>query len=52
VLGSVLAVAILVGVKFLRTPKSGRIFETLSGLWTLGLYLMLGVVPMAARIFS
>jgi 4-hydroxybenzoate polyprenyltransferase len=51
VLGSILAAAIFVGVKFLRAPKNGKIFETLSGLWTLGLYLMLGVVPMVVRIF-
>lgn len=52
VLGSVFASALLAGINFPGTLKSGKVFETLSGLWTLCLYLMLGVVPMLARIFS
>jgi hypothetical protein len=52
VMGLLLAAAIGLGLFFLRSSRNGKPFETLSGVWTLGLYLMLGVVPMLGRIFS
>jgi len=54
VLGSLLGLAGFIGFKFLRAPQPGRgkQFEIVAGLWTLVLYLILGVVPMLWRIFS
>lgn len=51
VLGLVFAGSVFAGIKFLRGPRSGKAFEVLAGAWTLGLYLMLGVVPLAWRMF-
>ncbi|HEY5793021.1 MAG TPA: UbiA family prenyltransferase [Chthoniobacterales bacterium] len=53
-LGMAFLFALLNGVRFLRDPKPGRgkSFELIAGIWTLLLYLILGVVPMAWRIFS
>ncbi len=47
-LGLCLAGAIATGLVFLGTPqrKSAKRIESLSGVWTLALYLMLGVVPL------
>lgn len=52
VLGAILAISLACGAAFLRDPKSGKIFESLSGIWTLALYLSLGAVPMAWRVFA
>jgi 4-hydroxybenzoate polyprenyltransferase len=51
-LGVMLAVAVAVAVRFLRAPEPGRgkRIELLSGLWTIGLYLSIGVVPLAWRL--
>lgn len=48
VLGMMLLVAAAMGAKFLIHPRkgSGRPIEILSGLWSLILYLVLGVVPL------
>lgn len=54
VLGVVLILAIFLGGKFLRNPLpgKGKQFELIAGIWTLLLYLTLGVVPMIWRIFA
>lgn len=51
-LGLLLAVAIGVALRFLLAPVagSGKRFEILSGLWTVGMYLVLGAVPMLLRV--
>jgi 4-hydroxybenzoate polyprenyltransferase len=51
-LSLLLIVAVLIGSKFLRQPKTGKPFELLSGIWTLVLYLSLGVVPMLWKLLS
>jgi 4-hydroxybenzoate polyprenyltransferase len=33
-------------------PAGGRRLEVMSGAWTLGLYLVLGIVPMAVKTWS
>jgi 4-hydroxybenzoate polyprenyltransferase len=42
------------GTRFLRSPKAGtgKRFELISALWTLALYLSLGLVPLCLRIFG
>jgi len=45
-LGGILCASFIFALRFLKSPRSGKPFEILSGVWTLGLYLMLGVVPM------
>jgi 4-hydroxybenzoate polyprenyltransferase len=52
VLAVLLGLAVATGVLFLRSPdsrKSKRI-ENVSGVWTLGLYLILGAVPLCVRV--
>lgn len=53
-LGFLLAVAVAVAWRFLRSPGPGRgkHIELLSGLWTIGLYLSVGVVPLAWRVWA
>lgn len=46
VLGTLFLISIILGLRFLNAPKNGKVFEALSGLWTLCLYLFLGVVPL------
>ena len=48
----VAALALMVGLRFLRRPMpgSGKRIELLSGLWTLVLYLSLGAIPLALRL--
>jgi len=47
-LGVCLGAAAFVGVAFLRAParKTSKRIEALSGVWTLSLYLVLGVIPL------
>jgi 4-hydroxybenzoate polyprenyltransferase len=47
-LGLALAIAIVIGVSYLRSPLPGvgKRFELASGLWTLLLYLSLGLAPL------
>jgi 4-hydroxybenzoate polyprenyltransferase len=47
-----LLAALVLGARFLRRPARSlaRGFEPLSGVWTLALYLSLGVVPMALKL--
>ncbi len=52
ILGLVLAMSISVGIRFIENPKSGKAFELISGIWTLCLYLMLGIVPMLWRVLT
>jgi 4-hydroxybenzoate polyprenyltransferase len=51
VLGGLLAGGAALGLVFVRTPRGAlaKRIEAYSGLWTLALYLMLGVVPLALR---
>ncbi len=53
-LGTMFAIAVLVAVRFLRSPEPGRgkRIELLSGLWTIGLYLSIGVIPLAWRLWG
>ncbi|HWH67896.1 MAG TPA: UbiA family prenyltransferase, partial [Candidatus Sulfotelmatobacter sp.] len=50
----VLGLAIVAGFGFLRAPKpgSGKRFELIAGVWTLVLYLSLGLVPLAWRLLK
>jgi 4-hydroxybenzoate polyprenyltransferase len=54
VLGVLLTAAALVAARFLREPVAGRakLIETLSGVWTLLMYLSLGTVPLLWRCWS
>ena len=50
-LGALLGLALVASRRFLRraTAGSGRRFETLAGIWTLALYLSLGLAPLLWR---
>jgi len=52
--GTVWVVAMVAGTGFLRAPKpgSGKRFELLAGIWTLVLYLSLGLAPLGWRLFT
>jgi hypothetical protein len=52
VLGTGLSLATILAILFLRdpVPKWSRLFEPISGLWTIAMYLTLGGVPMLLRI--
>jgi len=50
VLGAIFVISTVFGVSFLRQPKNGKPFEMLSGIWTLCLYLLLGIIPLAWKI--
>jgi 4-hydroxybenzoate polyprenyltransferase len=52
-LGALLAVAVGIARDFLRAPVAGRgkRIEVLSGLWTIGMYLSIGFVPLAWRLW-
>lgn len=51
VLGALFVAAILVVIRFLQSPIQGRgkRIEMMAGLWTIGLYLSLGAVPLLWR---
>lgn len=44
-LGILLLIALILTKSYLSTDRSGKVFETVSGLWTLALYLNLGLLP-------
>jgi 4-hydroxybenzoate polyprenyltransferase len=50
----VIAISALATANFLRDPKpgSGKRFELIAGIWTLVLYLSLGLVPLCCRLFA
>jgi 4-hydroxybenzoate polyprenyltransferase len=48
-LGIVLALALIILPRYLRGQLPGKRIESLTGLWTLTLYLMLGIVPLWLR---
>jgi 4-hydroxybenzoate polyprenyltransferase len=48
-LGTVLAIAVVILPRYLRGQLHGKRIESLTGLWTLTLYLMLGIVPLCLR---
>lgn len=52
-LSALIASAALLGLFFLREPKArrGRWFEAMSGIWSLLMYLSLGLVPLLLRVF-
>jgi 4-hydroxybenzoate polyprenyltransferase len=54
VLLALAAAASIVAIAYLRAPApgSGKRFELVSGLWTLALYLSVGVVPLVVRWWS
>jgi 4-hydroxybenzoate polyprenyltransferase len=54
VLGGVFFLAVALGNVFLRRPTGAwtKKFETLSGLWTLLLYLLLGAIPLGVHYFN
>ena len=39
-------ITVIIGYKFIKKAENGEIFEKLSGIWILAVYLMLGVVPL------
>lgn len=51
-LGSLVAAALAVAVSFAMKPdaKRSKRIEAVSGIWTIGTYLCLGVLPLAARV--
>jgi 4-hydroxybenzoate polyprenyltransferase len=51
-LGTLLAVAVVLAARFLHAlaPRGGKRIELFSGLWTIGLYLGIGVIPLAWRV--
>jgi 4-hydroxybenzoate polyprenyltransferase len=53
-LAVMLAVAVVVARWFLRSPEPGRgkRIELLSGLWTIGMYLSIGTVPLVWRVLT
>jgi 4-hydroxybenzoate polyprenyltransferase len=53
-LGTMLAIAVLLGVRFLRAlaPRGGKQIELFAGLWTIGLYLSIGVIPLGWRLLA
>ncbi|MDX2081024.1 MAG: UbiA family prenyltransferase [Terrimicrobiaceae bacterium] len=51
-MGGLFAVAVFAGARFLTAGGSGKVFEILAGIWTLALYLILGIVPLTWRLFS
>lgn len=52
ILGCLFIGSAVIGARFLHDPKSGKAFEALAGLWTLCLYLLLGIVPLTWRLFT
>ena len=48
ILGAIFLVALVEGSRFLaaQRPNQGKRIETLAGIWTIGMYLGVGVVPM------
>jgi len=52
VLGSLFTGSVFIALRFLRTPRNGKAFEILSGIWTLSLYLFLGVIPLGWRLLT
>jgi 4-hydroxybenzoate polyprenyltransferase len=53
-LAVMLAIAVLLSVQFLRstTHGAGKRIELFAGLWTIGLYLNIGVIPLAWRLIA
>ncbi|MEI6177764.1 MAG: UbiA family prenyltransferase [Verrucomicrobiota bacterium] len=48
-LGTILAIVILLLPRYIRGHLPGKRIESITGLWTLTLYLLLGVVPLCLR---
>jgi 4-hydroxybenzoate polyprenyltransferase len=51
-IGLMLAAALVRGFMHRPAPGSGKTFELFSGLWTILLYLTLGIIPFAWRFFA
>jgi len=54
ILAATLATAAALGIRFLRTQTAGagKSLETMAGIWSLVLYVTLGVLPMALRFWG
>jgi hypothetical protein len=52
VLGSLFTGSVFIALRFLCTPRNGKAFEILSGIWTLCLYLFLGIIPLGWRLLT
>jgi 4-hydroxybenzoate polyprenyltransferase len=54
VLAALLGTAAFLGMRFVRSEAAGagRRLETISAVWTLSMYLVVGVVPLALRAFA
>jgi 4-hydroxybenzoate polyprenyltransferase len=54
VFGTLAVAAVVCAIAFLRTLRagSGRRIETMTGAWTLGSYLFLGIVPLGIHVLS
>jgi 4-hydroxybenzoate polyprenyltransferase len=52
VLGTLLLIALLVGIGFIRNPqkKNAQLIEATSAIWTLLMYLSLGTIPLLLRL--
>jgi 4-hydroxybenzoate polyprenyltransferase len=52
--GVMLGIAVPVAMRFLNSPvhRSGKRIELVSGLWTIGMYLSVGAIPLAWRVWS
>ena len=52
-LGALLVVASALGAIFLKQQKTsgGKTIEVMSGLWSLGLYLSLGILPLLLKVW-
>jgi 4-hydroxybenzoate polyprenyltransferase len=48
-LSLVFIMALVEALRFRSTPRSGKAIESLSALWTLVLYLMLGLIPLLSK---
>jgi 4-hydroxybenzoate polyprenyltransferase len=48
----IIAAALVNGFRHRPTPGSGKSFELFAGLWTILLYLALGIIPFAWRVFA
>ena len=46
ILGFLVILTMIKAFRFIKISKNGKIFEILSGIWILAVYLMLGIIPL------
>ena len=46
ILGFLVIITMIKAFRFIKISKNGKIFEILSGVWILAVYLMLGIIPL------